>query len=331
MKPLLSALLALAAALPAALTGASAHASSAPYPTKPVRIVIPFAPGQGSDILARAIGERLTKAWGQPVVVENRAGANGAIALQDVARSAPDGYTILLTSNSPIVINPSLYKKLPYDVGRDFVPVALLAATDMVMVVTDKFPARNLQEVITELKAHPDKYSYGSPGTGSTSHLSMEVFKRTAGVKITHVPYKGSAPAFTDLIGGSTQLMIDAMPSSLPQVKGGRVRAIAITSSDVPSTIAPDIPTASSAGVAGLPERPWYGVFAPRATDPDIVAKIRTDLLAAMKSPEIHGRMAELGLEAVPPLGAAEFADFLKEHTDYWNQATRKIGMYQTE
>ena len=328
MKTLLTALIALSAALP---TVALHAASAGPFPAKPVRIIIPFTPGQGSDILARAIGEKLTKTWNQPVVVENRAGANGAIALQEVARSAPDGYTILLTSNSPIVINPSLYKKLPYDVGRDFTPVILLAATDMVMMVTDKFPAKNLQEVIAELKAHPDKYSYASPGTGSTSHLSMEVFKRTSGVEITHVPYKGSSPAYTDLIGGTTQLMIDAMPSALPQIKGGRVRAIAITSASAPSTIAPEIPIASASGVTGLPERAWYGVFAPHSTPPEIVAKIRGDILAAMQTPEIASRMPELGLEPVPALSSEEFNQFVQKDDHYWNLATHKIGMYHTE
>ena len=301
------------------------------FPTKQVRVVIPFTPGQGSDILARALSSHLANRWGHPVVVENRAGANGAIALQEVARSASDGHTLLLTSNSPIVINPNLYQKLPYDVERNFTAVALLAATDMVMVVNKDFPAQDIPGVIKALKDAPGKYNFGSPGKGSTSHLSMEVFKRVADVDLTHVPYKGSPPAYTDMIGGAIQMMIDAMPSALPQVRNGRVRAIALTSYHQPSSIAPEIPTAESQGMKGLPSRAWYGVFAPAGTDPAIVEKIQADLSYAMKQPDIVQRMPQLGLETAPDMTAAGFADFVRKDTEYWKQATQNIGLYQQE
>ncbi|WP_338615953.1 tripartite tricarboxylate transporter substrate binding protein [Pigmentiphaga sp. CHJ604] len=301
------------------------------FPSKRVRVVIPFPPGQGSDILARAIGDKLAQKWGQPVVVENRAGANGSIALQEVARAESDGYTLLVTSNSPVVINPNLYKHLPYDVGRDFQPVALLAGTDMLMVVNAQFPATTLSEVIAQLKANPGKFSYGSPGTGSTSHLSMEVFKQLAGVDIVHVPYKGSPPAFTDLIGGSIKLMIDALPSAMPQVKSGRVRAIAITSSDTPSTLMPDVPLASRAGLTGLPGRAWYGMFAPKATPPATMARIVADVRAVLQTPDIVAKLPQLGLEAVEPMTPQEFGRFVDKETAYWADATRRTGMYQIE
>ncbi|VCU69295.1 Tripartite tricarboxylate transporter family receptor [Pigmentiphaga humi] len=323
-------LLPLLLGLAAALAGQAAHADRT-FPDKPVRVVVPFPPGQGSDILARAIGDKLSQKWGQAVVVENKAGANGAIALQEVARAKGDGHTLLVTSNSPVVINPSLYKQLPYDAERDFQPIALLAATDMLMVVNSQFPATTLAEVVAHLKAHPGQYSYASPGTGSTSHLSMEVFKQRAGVEITHVPYKGSPPAFTDLIGGSTQLMIDALPSALPQVKAGRVRAIAITSSDTPSTIVPDVPLASAAGVTGLPGRAWYGMFAPRATPAPVVAKIVADVQDVLQMPDIAAKLPQLGLEAVPATPPAEFGRFLAKERAYWVDATRRTGMYQIE
>ncbi len=301
------------------------------FPDKRVRIVIPFPPGQGSDILARAIGDKLSQKWGQPVVVDNRAGANGAIAVQEVARAEGDGYTLLLTSNSPIVINPALYKQLPYNVQRDLQPVVLLAATDMLMVVNMQFPATTLAEVIAQLKANPGKFSYGTPGTGSTSHLSMEVFKQTAGVDIVHVPYKGSAPALTDLIGGSTKIMIDALPSALPQVKAGRVRPIAITSSSEPSTIVPDLPLASSAGISGLPGRAWYGMFAPKATPPAVISRIVTDVKTVLQMPDIVAKLPQLGLEPVPDLSVDGFSQFLDKENSYWVNATRRIGLYHAE
>jgi len=306
------------------------HADQA-FPNKRVRVIVPFPPGQGSDILARAIGDKLAQKWGQPVVVENRAGANGAIALQDVARAEGDGHTLLVTSNSPVVINPSLYKHLPYDVKRDFQPIALLAGTDMLMVVNAQFPAATLAEVIAQLKANPGKFSYGSPGTGSTSNLSMEVFKKLAGVDVVHVPYKGSAPALTDLIGGSIKLMIDALPSAMPQVKSGRVRAIAITSSDTPSTIMPDVPLASRSGLTGLPGRAWYGMLAPKSTPPAAAARIVADVQAVLRMPEIVAKLPQLGLEAVEPMTPEEFGRFLDKETAYWVDATRRTGMYQIE
>ncbi|OVZ57535.1 hypothetical protein CDO44_17390 [Pigmentiphaga sp. NML080357] len=196
---------------------------------------------------------------------------------------------------------------------------------------TKRCPAATLPEVIAQLKSHPGKFSYGSPGTGSTSHLSMEVFKQLAGVDLVHVPYKGSAPALTDLIGGSIKLMIDALPSALPQVKSGRVRAIAITSSSEPSTIVPEIPLASAAGLSGLPGRAWYGMFAPKSTPPAVVAKIVADVGSVLQLPEIAAKLPQLGLEAVKPMTPEEFGRFLDKETAYWVDATRRTGMYQIE
>jgi tripartite-type tricarboxylate transporter receptor subunit TctC len=299
--------------------------------TKTIRLVVPFAPGQGSDILARTLSNALSQIWKQSVVVDNKAGANGIIALQEVIRSAPDGNTLLFTSNSPIVINPSVYKQLPYNVERDLKPVVMVAKADLALVVNPAFPAKTWREVADAVKANPGKFSYGSPGVGSTSHLSMEVFKQEIGGDVVHVPYKGSGPALADLMGGSLHLMIDALPSALPHIKSGRVRAIGVTSSK-PSTFAPDLPTAAAAGFADLPVGGWYGIFAPAGTPSAVIERVYEDIRSVLTQEEIQQRMKEQGLESVsPPLNPTRFAEFVRTDSEYWVKRLRSLNMYQRE
>jgi tripartite-type tricarboxylate transporter receptor subunit TctC len=305
--------------------------AQATYPSKAVHILIPFAAGQGSDVLARALSEKLSGMWGQPVVVENRSGANGTLAAQEVARSQPDGHTLLLTSNSPMVINPNLYKRLPYSVERDFKGVGLLATTDLALYVNPSLPVKTVSELIAYARANPAKLSYGSPGAGSTSNLLMEAFKKETGTTIVHIPYKGSAPAMTDLMAGNIQLMFDAFASSLQHVKGGRVRVLAV-SGKTESHFVPGIPTLISAGVTGLPTSGgWYGVFAPAGVDRAIVQKLNADFAAVIAQPDFQGRLASLYLDAPVAMSPEEFSQFVKADTAQWEKTTKKLGLFGSE
>lgn len=302
----------------------------ATFPSRPVRLIIPFAAGQGSDLLARALSDRLSKAWGQPVVVENRPGGNGAIALQEVGKSAPDGHTLLLTSNSPVVINPNLYKKLPYDVARDFKPITMMALTDMVLVVHPGFAGRTWKEVAATIKANPKRFSYASPGTGSTSNLCMEIFKQEIGGDVVHVPYKGSAPAMVDLMSGNLQLMIDALPSALPHIRSGRVRAIGLTGTK-PSSLAPEIPTSADSGLKHLPSGAWYGILAQGGTSDATVNAIHAQLRDILAQPDMQQRIRDQGLENTATIPPAQFAEFIVRDTRYWEQSTRRLGIFHSE
>ena len=319
------------AATTLALAAAPWALAQAPkYPAQPVKVVVPFAPGGATDIIARLLAERLTQRLGQPFVVDNRPGANGALAVSEVTRSAADGHTVLVTSNSPIVINPNLYKKLAYNPATDLKAVTLAGMVELALVVHPQVPARSLPELIALLKAQPNKYSFGSPGVGSTSHMTMELLMRLAGVQLTHVPYKGSGPAMTDLMGGQIQLMADALPSAMANIQAGRIRALATTGVR-PSSVLPDIPTAGSVGINGLPVGGWYGFFVPATTPAGVVDKLDADLRQVIYSPEFQGRMRALGIAAVPPGTPAEFADFVKQDTAFWERTTRQLNLYQTE
>ena len=309
---------------------AAPYARAETYPQRNVRFVIPFTPGQGSDVIGRVVGERISPVWRQTVLVDNKPGANGALAVSEVTRSAPDGHTVLVTSNSPIVINPNLYKKLAYNPATDLKAVTLVGMVELAIVVNPQVPARTLPELMALLKANPNRYSFGSPGVGSTSHMTMELLMRVAGVQLTHVPYKGSGPAMTDLMGGQIQLMADALPSAMANIQAGRIRALATTGVRQ-STVLPDIPTAASAGVNGLPAGGWYGFFVPAATPAAVVDKLDTDLRQVIYAPEFQTRMRALGIAAVPPGTPAEFAEFVRQDTAFWERTTRQLNLYQTE
>jgi len=317
-----------ALALSAPMLPQASHASEA-WPSKPVRFIVPFTPGQGSDVLARLTSERLAPLWKQNVLVDNKPGANGAIAVAETTRSAADGHTVLVTSNSPIVINPNLYRKLPYAPATDLKPVTLAAWADLAIVVNPQVPARTLPELVALLKANPDKYSFGSPGTGSTSHITMELLMQIAGVKMVHVPYKGSGPAMTDLIAGNIQLMTDALPSARAHIASGRIRALCVTGERAASVM-PELPTAPSQGISGLPAGGWYGFFVPAGTPATVVERLDADVRRTIFSEEFQSRMKSLGLSSVPEGTPAAFADFLQRDTAFWERTTRSLGLYQT-
>jgi len=313
-----------ALAMPAAV-----WAAARTYPSRPVRLIVPFAPGQGSDVLARAIGKRLYALWKQPVIVENRAGANGTLAVNEVLKSGADGYTLLLTSNSPIVINPSIYKHLSYNVQKDLKPVTLLSTTAVGLMVHPAFPARDIHELIQVMKRAPGKYSYGSIGVGSTSHLAMETFMRATGVRAVHVPYRGSSLAMTDLISGTIQLMFDGLPSSLPHVRSGRIRALAISGAH-PSQFLLGVPALGSIGVEGTPDGGWYGLMAAAGVSDAMVRQLNADFAAVMREPEVKAQLPVLAMEAVAPQSPSGFADFIGRQTRYWDGVAHSLGIYRS-
>ncbi|MBC7609840.1 MAG: tripartite tricarboxylate transporter substrate binding protein [Polaromonas sp.] len=311
------------------LIAGHAHAQTDRFPQKAVRIIVPFTAGQGSDVIARLMGERLSQIWGQPVVVDNKPGANGSIAVDLVVRSPADGHTLLLTSNSPLVISPSIYRKLPYDPQKDLSPVAFVGYADIILVANPKLQARNMKELLAALKAD-GKASFASPGTGSTSHLTMEIFRKANGLDMVHVPYKGSGPALTDIAGGQVLMMADATPSAAPLIRAGAIRALAMTGPRR-SSLLPDIPTAAEFGLNELPAGGWYGVLAPASTPAAVVAKIHADVLSVIARPEIQERMKAQGIEPPPAMPIAQFADFIRTESTYWETTTRRLGLYRQE
>ena len=297
---------------------------------KTVRLVVPFAPGQGSDILARAMAQQLALRWNQPVTVENKPGANGSIAATEVARASGDGHTILVTSNSPIVINPNLYKKLTYDPVTELTAIKLMGLADLAILVGTQSPAKTLPDLIALLKSRPGKLSFGSPGVGSTSHMATQLLMQLTGTDMVHVPYKGSSQAMTDLIGGQIDVMIDALPSSLTMAKNGRVRMLALTGNRA-SIFAPDVPTAASLGINGLPFGGWYGVFVPATTPTPVSARISTDLTTVMQSSDIIQRLKDQFIEPVPSSMTIPFAEFVRNEIAFWEKTARSLNLYRTE
>src|SRR5664279_1265564 len=260
-------------------------ASAQGYPTRPIRLVVPFPAGGTTDILARAVSQKLTEAFGQAVVVDNRPGAAGNIGSDLVAKSTPDGYTLLMGTVGTHAINPSLYAKMPYDHIKDFVPVVLVAGVPNVLEVNTSVPVHSVNDLIKLAKDKPGQINFASSGAGTSIHLSGELFKTMAGVDMTHVPYKGSSPALTDLMGGQVQIMFDNLPSSLALIKAGKLRAIAVTSLKR-SPALPDVPTISESGVPGFEASSWFGVLAPAGTPAPIVARINSEVNKWLQSPE---------------------------------------------
>jgi tripartite-type tricarboxylate transporter receptor subunit TctC len=279
------------------------------YPSKPIRLLVPFAPGGGNDIAARFVAQRLTESFGQTAVVDNRAGAGSTIGTDIVAKSVPDGYTLLVVHNA-IAINQTLYAKLPYDTVRDFAQVAIIGITTNALVVNPGVPARNVKELIALAKARPGSLNYASSGAGGISHLSMEYFKLLTRTDIVQIPYKGSGPALTDMVSGQTQLMISTLPSTLPFTNSQRLVALATTGAKR-SIFSPDVPTLNEAGVAGYEFDTWYGVHAPAKTPREIIVKLNTIIVNALAKPEFRQQLANQGIEtggATPE----EFAKFVR-------------------
>jgi len=305
----------------AAPTLLSSRARAADWPVKPVRVVVPFAPGGSTDITARLVSNRLQEVWGQSVVVENRPGAGGNIAADNVAHSEPDGYTIFIVGPGQAT-NQFLYPSLSYDPVGDFAPVTLLITQPNLMCVPNSSPAKSVQEFIAYCNANKGKVTYASSGNGTTLHLSGELFKRLAKVEMTHIPYRGGAPAINDLIPGRVDVIFDNMPSILSHVKAGSVRGLAVTTRERVAVV-PDIPTIAESGVPGFDVMSWFGFFVPARTPQDIVARINADTNAALAHPSVKTRLEELG---ATPKGStpAELANFLKSEIEKWGPVIRE-------
>jgi len=303
---------------------ALAASSAGAFPDKPVRFVIGFTPGGPSDILARALGQKLAERWGQQVVIENRPGAGGNLAAEAVAKSAPDGYTWLLGNNSILATNQSLYRKLPYDPVRDFAPVALVAVQPNILVVHPEVPAKTVADLILLAKQSPGKLNYASSGAGAAAHLAGELFKTMAGVDIVHVPYKGAQPALTDLIAGQVQLMFATSASVIPYVKAGRLRALAVTTAQRSPSV-PELPTVSEAGLAGFEATTWHGVVVPAATPAPLVQRLNDDLNSVLNEKDLRERLAGLGAEVLTGT-PRDFADYIAREIPKWAKVVRDSG-----
>jgi len=302
----------------------AAHAQS--WPSKPVRIIVPFPPGGTTDIVARSLGVELQKMWQQPVIVENRAGAGGNVGAEAVARSPNDGYTLLMGTVGTHAINAALFaqsgNKMPFDPVKDFVPITLAAGVPNVMVIHPKVPANNVAEFIAYAKANPGKLNMASSGNGTSIHLTGELFKTMTGTYMLHLPYRGSAPAVSDLLAGNTNVMFDNLPSALPHIKSGRLKALAVTSR-LRSPALPDTPTVEeAANLKGFDASSWFGLFAPAGTSRAIVDKIQADVAKALAVPEVRERFVAQGAQ---PGGSTpdQFAAFIRAETDKWTKVVK--------
>ena len=310
----------------AVATGALAQ-SADNYPNRSITMVVAFPAAGTTDILARLIGQKLTDKFKQTVVVENRPGAGGNIGTAYVAKAAPDGYTIMMGTIGTQSINPSLYKKMPYDAAKDFVPITRAAMVPNLLVVNKDAPFNTLPEMMAYGKANPGKLTYGSSGNGTTLHLSGELFNLMSGSKITHIPYKGSTPAVADLMGGQISMIFDNMPSVIQQVKSGRLKALAVTSAQRNAQL-PEIPTIQELGVAGYEVWSWFGLLAPAATPKPIVDKLNATIVDIIKQPDVQAKIIELGAVPVPET-SAEFGAFIEAETLKWAKVIKEanIGM----
>jgi len=306
-----------------AALGLAGAAHAQPYPTKPVRFVIPFAPGGGNDLIGRLIGSRLAEIWNQQVVVDNRGGAGGNIAAEIVARSSPDGYTIFMF-NSANAIAPSLYQSLPYDPVRDFDPVILIVTSPFALVVHPSTPAQSVKDLIALAKAKPRGLTFASGGNGSATHLSAEQFRQMAGIELLHVPYKGAGPAFVELIAGQVTMYFSSIPPAVPHVKSGRVRALGI-SSERRTALFPELPTLAEAGVPGYESSVSYGIVVPARTPAAIARKINVDTAKVMSEPDTRARLAAQGADAVGG-SARDYEHYMKAEIARWARVVKVSG-----
>jgi len=303
---------------------AAAAAHSQPYPNKPARLLVGFAPGGGVDVTARIVAAKLTELWGQQLVVDNRAGAGGTIATDIAAKAAPDGYSLLFCGIWSHGVAPSLYKQLPYDHYRDFAPVSMIGTTPNVLVVNPNVPVKSVSEFIAYTKANNGKIAIAHPGAGSSPHMTLELFRLTTGVNVVPVPYKGGAPALVDLLGGHIPAMFDNMSTQLSVIKSGRTRALAVTSPKRTSHL-PDVPTMIESGVQ-LDVTVWYGLCAPAAVPKTVVAKLNADLHKALNAPDVQRRLMEQGVDPAPST-PEEFAAFIRVETDKWAKVVKEAGV----
>ncbi|MFO1413371.1 MAG: tripartite tricarboxylate transporter substrate binding protein [Burkholderiales bacterium] len=312
-------------ALTAALLAVAPAAFGQAWPAKPIKLVAPSTPGDAPDVIARLVAEKLSTVLGQQVVVDNRPGAGGVVGSDAVAKAAPDGYTLIMGNAGSHGINAAVYSKLPYDIQRDFAPVSLVAIAPNVMVVNPGVPANTVAEFIAYAKANPGKMSYSSGGNGSSAHMSMELFKAMAGVDIQHIPYKGSSPALADLAGGQVQVFIGNMPPTVPLIKGGKIRALAVTTK-TRSPLMPELPTIADSGLPGYETVAWFGVLAPAGTPSEIVNRLSQEIAKIAKSPEMREKLLAMGAE---PVGSTpeEFKLVIDRDIAKWKPLAQKVGI----
>jgi len=303
---------------------AAGVAGAQSWPAKPIRWIVPFAPGGTTDILARTISDKLTIALGKPVIVENNPGAGGGVGAVQTAKAAPDGYTIMGGTISTHAINASLYKTLPYDPVKAFTPLPLIARVPNLLVVNPDVPAKNVKELIALMKANPSKYTFASSGNGTSQHLSGELFKSMAGVDMQHIPYKGSPAALQDVVSGQVTMTFDNITTAWPLAKAGKLRALAVTTAKR-SPIAPDVPTLAEAGLAGYEIGSWQGVFAPAGTPVDVVKRLNTEIVKIINMPDVREKLVGLGAE---PVGNTpdEFAALVKSEVVKWAAVVKQSG-----
>jgi tripartite-type tricarboxylate transporter receptor subunit TctC len=313
-----------AACLALAARGALAQAGPDVYPSKPIRFILPFPPGGGTDILGRIISERLAASLGQPVVIENRGGAGGNVGAEAAAKSAPDGYTIVLVAPS-LAISPSLYSKLSYDPVRDFAPVSLVATVPNVMVTSPSIPAWTLTEFIALAKSKPGAMNFGSGGSGTSNHLAGELFNIVAGVKLVHVPYKGVNLAMNDVLSGQIHLVVIGVPAPAPHIRAGRLRALAVIAPRRSAAL-PEVPTVAEAGLPNFEVTTWYGVLAPAGTPRPIITRLNAELVHVMHAPELKERLAAMATDPVTST-PEEFADYIKREIAKWGEVVREAGL----
>jgi len=296
-----------------------AHAQT--YPNKPILLIVPFAPGGSSELLSRLVGQKLTESMGQQVVVENRPGGAGNIAMETVAHARPDGYTLILGHIGTLAVNPAMFAKLPYDPIKDFAPVSLIAAVPNIVTVNPQVPAKNLKELLDLARAKPGTINYGSAGNGSAGHLAFEYLKQVSQTDFVHIPYKGTGPMMTDLIAGQTQATFTGAPPLIPQIKQGKLRALAVGSAKrIPSL--PDVPTVAESGYPGFETSQWYGILAPAATPPEVVKKLSAEIAKAMKRPEVHDRLAADGTVLIGST-PEEFAAHIRKEMKHWGEVVK--------
>ncbi len=310
------------AAVTFVVLGAAAYAQA--YPTKPIRLVIGLSAGGPSDVMARTVAQALGDRLGQQIVVDNKTGAGGNIATNIVAKSSPDGYTLLFGSTGSLAVAPTLYPKLPYDPIKDLAPVGLVANLPLVLVVPTSLPVRTMSDLLSLARSKPGELNYASAGVGATTHLAMELVKSTAGIDIRHVPYKGTAAAMPDLVSGQIHMVLDGWSGPEPMVKAGKLRQIAVAV-DKRLSIAPDLPTIAESGFPGFNASPWYGVLAPTGTSKDIIAKLSSELVKVMASPAIKERFSSLGMEPLTS-DPEQFAAFIMSENTKWAKVVQQSG-----
>lgn len=301
-----------------------AGAAAQTYPSKPIRVIVPFPPGGGTDIIARDVGQKVAALTGWTLVVENRPGAGGNLGVEATAKAAPDGYTLVLGQTSNLAINPTLYPKLPYDPQKDLAPIVLVASAPLVLVTAASSPFKTLDEAVKAARAKPGAINFASPGNGTVAHLTSELFQKAAGIKLQHIPYKGAAQALTDVIGGGVELYMSSVPTLLAQIRQGKLRALAVTSAKRVDDL-PEVPTIRELGYPGFDAVTWFGFLAPAGTPKEIVAKLNAEFNKALQQPDLRKKLSDQGAE---PVGgtAEQFAALIRDDIVRWGKVVKESG-----